>query len=274
MIKSLFNKYHYTSRVVLTLMLVVITFVMTGIVEGFVAKKVFPFSGMLLIILMTWFLCRLDGKGLGYLGFVFTRKHVTLLFVGVLFGALLFLLSRLVRCFYANETVGFNEVVDYQALLLGAYYLLPMVVVEEFLYRGYLFKKTIEKSSFLVANIVVATLFMLTHVLDSQVMESVGKVIFFVVAIPVGHLLFAVAFHKSKTILFPIGLHLGNNWATRHLITSGESDTAFLYISNPGQFESWAVFIPFLLLWNGVTLLGIFIIWKWRFAAQANRNEG
>ena len=114
---------------------------------------------------------------------------------------------------------------------------------------------------------------MLVHVLDSDVMQSVGKVIFFVVAIPVGHMLFAVAFHQSKTILFPIGLHLGNNWATRHLITSGESDTAFLYLRNPGPFASWSAFIPFLLFWYSVFLLGICLIWTWPFAAFSNENE-
>jgi hypothetical protein len=41
-----------------------------------------------------------------------------------------------------------------------------------------------------------------------------------------GHLLFAVAITRSKTLFLPIGIHLGNNWAQRNLFSFQEMGTA------------------------------------------------
>jgi len=131
------------------------------------------------------------------------------------------------------------------------------------LFRGYLFKKTIETSNVIMANIIFSILFMLIHVLDADVLSNTGMIIMLVVAIPVGHLLFATALLKSKTIYFPIGLHLGNNWATRHLLNNDEFGNSIFYIPNTVMFETWSPFITVIFLFNGFFLFITFIIWKW-----------
>lgn len=141
--------------------------------------------------------------------------------------------------------------------------MLPMVAVEELLFRGYLFKKTIEISSVAKANVIFSILFMLVHVFDSNVIQRIPVIIFTVITIPIGHLLFATALLKSKSLYFPIGIHLGNNWATQHLITTKNDGNSFLFISNQGTFETWPSFILFIILWNSFFLLVTFIIWKW-----------
>lgn len=141
--------------------------------------------------------------------------------------------------------------------------MLPMVAVEEFLFRGYLYKKTIEISSVIKANIIFSILFTMVHVFDSGVINSLPMIIFTVITIPVGHLLFATALIKSKSLFFPIGIHLGNNWATRHLITENNNGESFLFISDHATFETWSSFIIFIVLWNSFFLLVTFIIWKW-----------
>ena len=81
------------------------------------------------------------------------------------------------------------------------YYILPTAAVQELMFRGYCFKKTIEVSNVVIANIIFAVLFMLIHVIDRDVMKDRGQLIFLAVSIPVGHLLFATALLKSKTLL-------------------------------------------------------------------------
>ena len=70
------------------------------------------------------------------------------------------------------------------------------------------------------ANIIFSILFLSVHVFDNEVINSIPKIIFTVITIPIGHILFSVALLKSKSLLFPIGIHLGNNWASQHLITT------------------------------------------------------
>lgn len=143
------------------------------------------------------------------------------------------------------------------------YFILPQVATEEFLFRGYLFKKTIKASNVVIANVIFSILFMLIHVLDENVMSNKGMVILLVITIPVGHLLFATALLKSKTLFFPIGIHLGNNWATRHLISNSNSGDSFLYITDVATFDTWTPFIISILIFNGFFLFVTLLIWKW-----------
>ncbi len=104
---------------------------------------------------------------------------------------------------------------------------------------------------------------MLIHALDEGVLSNMGMIIMLGVSIPVGHLLFATGLLKSKTLYFPIGLHLGNNWATRHLISSDNSGESIFFIPNTVMFDTWTPFITMLILFNGFYLLVTFLIWKW-----------
>lgn len=138
-----------------------------------------------------------------------------------------------------------------------------MVAVEEFLFRGHLFKKTIEISSVIKANIIFSILSKLVHVFDSGVINSLPMIIFTVITIPVGHLLFATALLKSKSLFFPIGIHLGNNWATNHLINENNDGNSLLFITDQAIFETWSSFIIFIIIWNGFFLFVTYLIWKW-----------
>jgi len=181
----------------------------------------------------------------------------------VLIGALALLAAKYARALYTGESFAISESINYDTILYALYFILPTVAVEEFLFRGYLFKKTIEKYNVVISNIIFFILFMIMHIFDENVMQNRGLMIFLIVSIPVGHLLFATALLKSNTLFFPIGLHLGNNSATRHLITDNETADSFLYTINRASFDTWPSFIGFILIYNGVFLFVIFLIWKW-----------
>ena len=68
--------------------------------------------------------------------------------------------------------------------------------------------------------------------IDDGALKKLPVFVFLAITIPVGHLLFATALLKSKTLFFPIGIHLGNNWATRHLITTIDNGDSFFFITN------------------------------------------
>ena len=261
--KTIIKKHSIVFKYLLAILLFGIAlFVSTLINKGFV-KQYVPYVAPLLLLIATWFLYKKDKKSLKVIGLDFNIKTVLFLPLGVLIGALTLFGAKYVRAIYTGETIEWSTSVNYSAILYAFYFILPQVATEEFLFRGYLFKKTIEVSNVVVANIVFSILFMLIHVLDENVMANKGMILMLVLAIPVGHLLFATALLKSKTLFFPIGLHLGNNWTTRHLITNSNSGDSILYIPNGATFDAWIPFIITILLFNSFFLLVTFIIWKW-----------
>ncbi|MEY8848237.1 lysostaphin resistance A-like protein [Psychroserpens sp. XS_ASV72] len=261
--KHMTEKYPNVSRMILVIVLFVIVLLISGIVNRGVIKQYAPYASCILLFVVTWFLLKTEKKSLSGLGLNFSLKNVLLLPLGVLIGVLALFVAKYLRALYLGETFEISTSIDYWAILMAFYFILPQVATEEFLFRGYLFKKTIELSNVIVANIIFSILFMLIHVLDEGVLSNTGMLILLVVSIPVGHLLFATALLKSKTLFFPIGIHLGNNWATRHLISNVNDGSSFLFVTNANTFETWTPFIGFLIIFNGFFLLVTFVIWKW-----------
>ena len=261
--KTLLKKYPTILRFVLAIILFGLALVLSGVINKGAIKVYFPYASATLLCIATWLLYKIDKKSLREIGLNFSLRNISFLPLGVFIGAMIFLAAKYARALYTGESFAISETINYSSILYAVYIILPTVAVEEFLFRGYLFKKTIEKSNVIIANIIFSILFMLIHVFDENAMNNKGLIIFLIISIPVGHLLFATALLKSKTLLFPIGLHLGNNWATQHLIPDSNTGDSFLYITNNTTFETWTAFIGFILIFNGVFLFATFLIWKW-----------
>ena len=261
--KLLIKKQSTFFKYFLALLLFGLALFVSGLISKGVVKEYFPYASCLLLFAATRFLYKRENRTIKDIGLNFSIKNLSFLPLGVLMGAITLLGAKFARALYAGETIVISESIDYTSILYAFYFILPQVATEEFLFRGYLFKKTIAVSNVVITNIIFSTLFMLIHVIDENVLSNVGAIIMLGITIPVGHLLFATALLKSKTLFFPIGLHLGNNWATRHVITNSDSGDSIFYTMNNASFETWPAFIGFILIFNGVFLLVTFVIWKW-----------
>ena len=269
--KTLINIHPNIYKFTLALLLFGLSLFLSGIVNKGLIKQYFPFASVIFLTIATWILYKKDKKTLHNIGLNFKLKNIAFLPLGILIGAIAFLISKYLRAIYSGGTFNISTDINYTNIIYGMYIILPTVAVEEFLFRGYLFKKTIEISSVLKANIIFSILFTSVHVFDDGALKQLPIFVFLAITIPVGHLLFATALLKSKTLFFPIGIHLGNNWATMHLITTTNDGNSFLHITNNGSFETWPSFIFFILLWNSFFLFVTFMIWKWNNFPFLNR---
>ncbi len=261
--KTLFKKFPVSSKFVLAIILFACALFISVLVNNGLVKQYFPYVAPLLLVLATWFLYKREGKSLKEIGLNLNFKTVAFLLLGVLIGALVLLGAKYFRALYVGETFEASTSINYEAMLYAFYFILPQVATEELLFRGYVFKKTIEVSNVVIANVIFSILFMLIHVLDENVLSNKGMIIMLAITIPVGHLLFATALLKSRTLFFPIGIHLGNNWATRHLITNSNSGDSILYVPEVVTFDTWTPFLMSIAIFNGVFLFVAFLIWKW-----------
>ena len=250
-------------RFVLAIALMLVALLLSNMMNKGLLKRYFPYLPCILLFVVTWVLFKTEKRSIREIGLNVNLKNMSFLPLGVLVGMMAFFGAKCLSALYLGETIRLNTSIDFLSILYAFYFILPQVATEELLFRGYIFKKTIEVSNVTVANMIFSILFMLIHVLDEGVLSNTGMIIMLVVSIPVGHLLFATALLKSKTIFFPIGIHLGNNWATRHLINNSKLKDSVFYVENGMIFETWPPFIISLLLANGFFLLVTFVIWKW-----------
>lgn len=158
--------------------------------------------------------------------------------LGLLIGVLAFLGSTRIRIAYLGKQLSVANQLDFGTIFLSLFYILQPVVTEELLFEGYLFKKTTGWTIVLVANVTFSILLMLIHMLDDQLPRQPRMFILLAVTIPVGHLLFATALLKSRTLYFPMGLHLGNNCATGRLIIPNASGNSILLVTNTANFKT------------------------------------
>ena len=259
--KKIISNFPTVSRFVLAGLLFVVALVASGWIEkAFHITRNFPFVSIIFLIAGTWILYKTDNKSLKAIGLNVTVKHILFLLLGLIIGAVAFGIVIGLRSIYTGEEWHIRSVIDSKEFLRGLYFILPSVIVQELIFRGYLFTKTIEKTTVVKANIIFAILFMLVHVLDRDVLKNPSQVIVLAVSIPVGHLLFATGLLRARTLFFPIGLHWGNNWATNFLVNQANSHS-ILY-TDQKQIGSWFSFIVILLIFNGFYLLLTFLILK------------
>lgn len=261
--KNVFLRFPIVTRFILAIILSISALILSGIIETASLKKYFPFTGTILFIIVNWILYKTENKTLKEIGLNLTLRNLSFLFLGLFIGVVALGIQTYLKTLYTGEQWNISSFINTSVLWKQLYYVLPMAAVQELMFRGYCFKKTIEVSNVVIANTIFSVLFMLVHVIDNNVLQNTPKLIFLLVSIPVGHLLFATALLKSKTLLFPIGLHWGNNWASSHLIGQSNTDNVIFYTTHQQVFNTWTHFLIILLIYNAFFLLVTFLIWKW-----------
>ena len=261
---KLLLRFPAVSRFILAVLLGVAAIISSGIINNWLhIKKNLPPTDVILLILATWVLYRTDKKSLNNIGLNLQLRNLRFLLFGFLIGAIALICFNYISTAIQGGKILFNNNTDYPKLWQSLYLVLPSCIVQELMFRGYCFTKTIELAGVTVANIIFSILFMLVHVIDRDVLQNLSQVIALAVIIPVDHLWFAAALLRSKTLYFPIGLHWGNNWVSLFVLTQAKTATSVLYKDHTTQYQSWTSFIAGLILFNGFYLLITWLIWKW-----------
>lgn len=265
--KQILLRAPFLSRIILAMILGLAAIVLSGIIYNlFPIKPYFPFVGEVLMIAATWLLYRTDKEQLLSLGLKPSVRTIGYLLLGLLVGMGAVMGAAGLRSLYTGEQWNLASHTNWREVGRCLYYILPTVMVQELMFRGYLFTKAISRFGLVKANVLFAIIFMLVHVLDRDVLQHIPSIISLAICIPIGHLWFATGLVRTKTLWFPIGLHWGNNWAVRYLAGYTDSDGALLYISNQQVYNTWVPFIILMFIFNGFFLLVIWAIWKWRHA--------
>jgi membrane protease YdiL (CAAX protease family) len=262
--KRLFQAYPNFSRLIFGALLIGIALILSGIIQKPIPQLqvYFPFVGTTLVAFATWCMYRTENKNLSELGFDLKKRNIMLLPIGLVLGIVAFVVGFYLKTFVTGEHWNVNHGVQYEAIFQQLYWVLPMAAVQEFIVRGYCFKKIIEMSNPTVAIIICGLLFIAMHDFwNGNMVSGVA----FAASLFIGHLLFSEALLKSGTIYFSIGLHWGNNLANGNLFTEGQRDTSLLFTTNQpvGSISLLQFALIFLAVNIGFCILA-FLIWQWK----------
>ena len=190
------------------------TFILGGFILNGLLRIPSQIANIFVIIaflLITWKAYSKEGKNLSELGLNLNIKNIGFAILGLVIGGLFIVVIVYIIAFIKGYPVVFNQTFSASYVLSGLWLLLPTVMLEELAFRGICFKKTVEISSVTTANIIFASLFILSHWINLGAFGSPVQMTILLIT-GLGHILYATALLKSKTLLFPIGIHLGNNW--------------------------------------------------------------
>jgi membrane protease YdiL (CAAX protease family) len=203
--------------------MVVAAFGLTGVVVGLAStflspaalQWLFPLTLAVLVMLATWVCLRLEGRCFADLGLQFTRRRLLEVGAGFAIGAVLFAGIALAQAAMVGISWQLSHADVAGAVLAGLATMLTSVLVEELLFRGYVFGQLTALGSPALALIVTSAAFGAYHLIGKPYW-AIGA--FFVIAMPaLGGLIFGYSLLRTGGLALPLGLHWGGNWALMSL---------------------------------------------------------
>ena len=142
------------------------------------------------------------------------------LFIGLLIGALLMILPVFILTIFGFIDWQLN-VFSFSTILSGFSIFLLAAIAEELLFRGFMFQRLIKAFGEWPAQLVIAGLFLLTHI-NNPGMTGTVKILASI-NIFIASIMFGIAYIKTKSLAMPIGLHFMANFMQGTVLGFGVS---------------------------------------------------
>jgi len=228
---------------------------------------------VLALLLVTWISTRLRRQPLASVGLAINRSWLLQVLTGTAVGTLMML--AVVSLIYAAGGVSFaiNPAYSANALVTATVTFACVAVMEELLFRGFVFQRLLDGIGVAGAQVLMAVLFAVAH---SGNPNMEGATLFWATLdTALGALLLGFAYLRTGSLALPIGLHLGWNWAQGALLgfdVSGFDQTGWLVptLLNKAQWLTGGSFGPeasvFAVVVDSAMVL---LFWRWRRNAKA-----
>lgn len=225
----------------------------------------------LFTLLATWACTRLRREPLSSVGYRLDRRWFREIAWGMLFGVGTALAVGGMIWIIGGVRFELDPTRSVGGLLTGLYVFLFVALMEENLYRGFIFQRLLDGVGTWPAQIVVATLFALLHWGNPGMQgstEIVASLDLFL-----GAVLLGLAYLRTRSLALPIGLHLGWNWTLGHVMgfgVSGYDHAGWLRpdFQDQAQWLTGGTFGPESSVFSPlVSLLMIVLLWRWKGSA-------
>lgn len=225
------------------------------------------------LILVTYACLRLRGESLSAVGLRLDLGWAREAFLGAGLGiALIALVTGLI---VATGGVGFSldPARSLGALAMGAWLFAWVVLLEELLFRGFVFQRMVDGIGAWPALLAMAVLFAIAH-WGNPGMEG-ATLAWATIDTALGAMLLGLAYLRTRRLALPIGIHFGWNWAQGSLLgfdVSGLDQAGWLLpqmLGKPqwltgGEFGPEASIVAVL-----VDTAAVVLMWRWKGSVQS-----
>ncbi len=173
-----------------------------------------------LIILVT-FICQLLRKeSLTVITGRFNFRWLKQLLAGLTIGAALMVFPAIILTVSGLVHWQVNEF-SFSTIISGFTVFIAVAIVEELLFRGFIFQRLIESFGQWPAQLIIAGMFLLTHINNPGMAGNIKLMAS--VNIFAASVLFGLAFIKTRSLAMPVGIHFMANWVQGTLLGFGVS---------------------------------------------------
>jgi membrane protease YdiL (CAAX protease family) len=176
---------------------------------------------VLMLLLATWACTAMRREKLSSVGLRLDRRWVRELAWGGALGVGSLLLAAGLIAAVGGVRFELDPARSAGNLLFGLYLFASVSVLEELLFRGFLFQRLVAGLGAWPAQLALAGLFAVAH-WGNPGMEGATKA-WATIDIALAAVLLGVAYLRTRSLALPIGLHLGWNWSQGYLLGFGVS---------------------------------------------------
>ena len=224
---------------------------------------------------VTWICLRLRRQRLADVGLRMDAAWARQLLAGIALGGVEMLAVAALILLAGGVRFELDPARALAALAHGAWLFAWAAVIEELLFRGFVFQRLVDGLGALPALLLMAALFALGH-WDNPGMEDGTRVVAVLDTALAGFML-GLAWLRTGSLALPLGIHFGWNWTQGSLLgfdVSGLAQAGWLHplLLDKPQWLTGGAFGPEASLFSvGVDLLVIALLWRWKGGSRATR---
>lgn len=225
------------------------------------------------LVLVTWACLRLRREPLAAVGLHLDRAWARDVLGGAALGTALILIVAGLIALAGGVRFHLDPARGLGALAMGAWAFVWVALLEELLFRGFVFQRLVDGLGRWPALLAMALLFALAH-WGNPGMDG-PTLAWATVDTVLGALLLGLAYLRTGSLALPIGIHFGWNWAQGALLgfdVSGFGQAGWLLpeLLDKPQWLTGGAFGPeasVFAVWVDAVAVGL--MWKWKASADA-----
>ncbi|MBI2381660.1 MAG: CPBP family intramembrane metalloprotease [Gammaproteobacteria bacterium] len=164
---------------------------------------------VLFALLVTWACTRLRREPLSSVGLRLDGRWLKDLAAGSLVGLSSMLAIATLIGLAGGVSFSLNPGASWSALLSGLYFFVFVALLEELLFRGFVFQRLVDGIGIWPAQLALALLFAAGH-WDNPGMDGITTILASL-DIGLGAILYGLAYLRTRSLALPVGMHLGWN---------------------------------------------------------------
>jgi membrane protease YdiL (CAAX protease family) len=224
------------------------------------------------LLLVTWVCMRLRRQPLSGIGLRLDAKWMGQALGGMAFGSALMLAVTALIYGAGGVRFSLDPARGLAALAYGAWVFTWVALLEEILFRGFVFQRLVDGVGAATAQLLMAALFAIAH-WGNPGMEGATE-FWASIDTALGGILLGLAYLRTGSLALPIGIHFGWNWIQGSLLgfnVSGLDQAGWLlpHVLSKPQWLNGGAFGPEASIFAVVVdASAVLILWRWKTVAR------